>query len=143
MMAATNLDREAARCGQAIANPFSTKREAQALDRVVTKALGVFQDAGVYAGLLYLYSCSPRDQEYARAVGQELLGLLGRRALAPLDVAFPGDAGRWAEVAAYLTADGGLTTDLDKLLLAKDLFEQALIYARYAAKAAVAEGRVA
>lgn len=139
-MSAINLDREAARCGQAMATPYAGKREAAALDRVVTKALGVFQDAGVYAGLLFLYSRSDRELSYARTIRQELLGLLGSDALSSLGIAFTGDGGRWIDVATQLVGQDGLTTDLDKLLLVKELFEQALIYARYTAKAAAVEG---
>jgi hypothetical protein len=138
----TNLDVLAAKTAQsivsdalkAIANSDSGKRTkaAEAVDNLVTKALGVIQENGVYAGMLFLLARTRKeDQKIAFVVCQQLLEALK---------CLPFSLSTWPE---HKSAEQVLTfyadqvcNELDKLFLIKELYEQTLIYARYGAKAA-------
>lgn len=137
-MSGRNLDRAAARCGQAIitgAHPETIKE----LERVVTKTLGVLQEDGVYAALLYLSSRPKSELPVAKTIRTELLRLL-RDDLAgfPTGITptFDIATAAWPAISTALIAEPGLLSDLGTLFLVKELFEQALIYARFGAKAA-------
>ncbi len=125
------LDRVAARRAQAIVNQAVAEAEPQAVDNLVTKALGVFQEDGVYAGFLFLFSRTRKqDQAIAEVVRKQLL------TLAEEDLPFgwallPADDAR----TALARVSDVICADLDPLLMTKELFEQTLIYARYGAKA--------
>jgi hypothetical protein len=111
---------------------LSTKQDAKDVDNFVTKALGVLQENGIYAATLYLYSRT-REMEHdmSRPIMAEMLGLLhqvdGERWAKPSDIE---DANKVLEHVSE--AVGG---DLESLILAKEVLEQMLIYARYGAKA--------
>ncbi len=131
-----NLDREAAKCAQeivreAIARP---KVEAKHVDNLVTKALGVLQESGTYACILYLYSrTQSEEQEVAEVVHDKLLDMAEE-----LDGRFEfgwGKADGRAPGLALEYVSDKLCEKLDPLLMLKDLWEQTLIYARYGAKA--------
>jgi len=137
-----NLDRLAARIAQKI---VADGGDAGKLEILATKTLGVVQENGVYAGLLFLYSRPKAEEDQARAIRDNLLAILGAEEITTLNLRFPGgqrkpdrneqwSTGKWADVAQYITDH--VTVDLDKLLLVKELYEQTLIYVRYGAKAA-------
>lgn len=129
-----NLDQLAAQRAQAMVEAAlgtpGVQKPVETLERLATKALGVLQEQGVYALMLFLFSRSSDEAKIAPHIRAEL-----NRALQSL----PGFAN--AEIptqpagALNYYADNVLN-DLDQLLLARDLFEQTLIYARYSAKAA-------
>lgn len=112
--------------------------EAGAVDTLVTKALGVLQENGVYAVQLYLYSRTNADEErIAKQVREGLLFLLSELGLREL----PQLKSTNAKVAlAFLTEH--ICNNLDTLLMVKQLWEQTLIYARYGAKARSVEEKV-
>ncbi len=137
-----NLDRLAARSAQRI---VAEGGDAGKLEILATKTLGVVQENGVYAGMLFLYSRPKAEEDQARAIRDNLLAMLGADEIATLSLRFPegqGKPGRqgqwskdkWADVAQHVSDH--VTVDLDKLLLVKELYEQTLIYVRYGAKAA-------
>lgn len=164
----TNLDQLAAQRAQAIVDvigrmygrPDSQGRRrvvnAGEADGLVTKALGVLQENGVYAAMLFLLSRSgkvrstqagDRDLESAEEcvacqVVAELVGLLGTPELTGLGLAMSGLPSDWGwqyvntckPVILKHVADR-VCENLEPLLLVKNLFEQTLIYARYGAKA--------
>ena len=130
MSALHNLDRLAASTAQTIVGDRKGD-DATKLENMATKALGVVQENGVYAGLLFLYS-RPRDEE-ATVIRSKLLDLLKTEEMKPLGIAYAGDRS-WRDVSQHLIAK--VTADLDTLLLVKELYEQTLIYVRYGAKAA-------
>ncbi len=71
-----NLDLLAAEAAQAIINQTGDS-EAADVENLVTKALGVLQENGVYAALLYLYSRSSKnEQPIAQQTRNKLLGVL-------------------------------------------------------------------
>lgn len=124
-----NLDLEAAQSAQAIIQATS-HLEVSDVENLVTKVLGVVQENGVYAGMLFLYSRTSKDQEISGSIRTQLLqltALLGKTPPAPPESA------KADEPLKFLTND--ICSDLDTLLLVKQLWEQTLIYARYGAKA--------
>lgn len=122
-----NLDVLAARTAQGIIDDtVSEAKKASEVDNLVTKALGVLQENGVYAGLLYLYA-EKNSKFIAQKTRERLLSLLAELGITGL----PGTQA--SEALKFLTDH--VCDDLDRLLLVKQLWEQTLIYARYGAKA--------
>src|SRR5713226_4417882 len=80
-----NLDWHAARAAQAIVKNTGTIKvkkngkdepiEASSLDNLTTKTLGILQENGVYAALLYLYSRGEGEQPVAKQISRQLLPL--------------------------------------------------------------------
>lgn len=123
-MSTVNLDQLCAKYGWEMAKQVHAAITKQA-ENHITKSLGVLQEDGVYAFFLYQASRGSREKPGA----DELTGQA---------LAFLKEAG----IAAFQNANDPLKAvrdhlagDLDQLLLAKRLLEQALIYARYHAKA--------
>ena len=136
------LDRVAARRAQAIVDRATAAldgpmaKRATAVDNLVTKALGVIQENGVYAGFLFLFSRTrTKDKTIAEVVREELLHLAAE------DLPFGwGLPGSMASKEALPYVSGTICSDLDPLLMTKEVFEQTLIYARYGAKARKNDG---
>lgn len=127
-MTPQNLDRLCAQYGYQIADEV---RQAigKGAENHITKSLGVLQENGVYAFFLYQASRSSEKAgaEKLRAQAHALLKAVG---IKPFDTE--------NDSLAAVRGKGqtsGLANNLDDLLLAKRLLEQALIYARYHAKA--------
>lgn len=98
------------------------------VENLITKALGVLQENGVYACMLFLYSrTSNSDKAVSEVTRKELITMtrLSGKEAAPKDDA--------EDVLKYLTDN--ICNDLDSLLVTKQLWEQTLTYARYSAKA--------
>ncbi|HED03711.1 MAG TPA: hypothetical protein ENI60_02965 [Candidatus Fraserbacteria bacterium] len=135
-----NLDLLAAKMAQKIVKEDSGAKE---LDNLVTKTLGVLQENGVYACLLFLFSRSDREEVRARGIRNALLETLNHAPLKTLQLSLPGDSKTWTWefVSKQLLEDVKLFDDLDALFLVKELYEQTLIYARYGAKAAKVESK--
>lgn len=122
-----NLDLLAANASQDIITR-TEKQGASDVENLITKALGVLQENGVYAALLYLYSRSnTTEKPIAEPTRVRLLSLLTELSLPTLD---RNDA---RSALKFLTDN--VCNDLDRLLLVKQLWEQTLIYTRYGAKA--------
>ncbi len=64
-MGVTNLDRLSATYAQRIAALSTNDDGEKKLENLVTKALGVLQENGIYAAMLFLYSRSNDDKEWA------------------------------------------------------------------------------
>lgn len=111
--------------------------EASAVDNLVTKALGVLQENGIYAVQLYLYSRTNDEEKIAKQVRERLLFLLSELGLRELPQLKCTNA---EETLAFLTEH--ICNNLDRLLMVKQLWEQTLIYARYGAKARSVEEKV-
>ena len=144
MMQRLNLDQKAAQYAQKIVK--NGNGDAKGLENLVTRTLGVLQEQGVYAMMLFLYSRSEKEQPIAQAVRESLRGLL--------DMLSKEAGVQWKTEDNHVipvpqsalqkqTAEEVLgfcanvvATDLDTLLLVRELYEQTLIYARYGAKAA-------
>lgn len=142
-MSIQNLDQNAARYAQemvmrakavsGVSKPIDT------LERLVTKTLGVLQEQGIYAMMLFLYSRTSDENKIAPAIRGSLFHLLKDENHSHYlpgfqDKVVPQDSAD-ARVALEFYSEHVLG-DLDGLLLIRDLYEQTLIYARYGAKAA-------
>jgi len=127
------LDKWAAHGGQTIVQENrDAGRASEDVDNLVTKALGVLQENGIYACGLYLCSRSrDKEKEIAAVVNQTMVDLLAR---------LPFGWGRPPSLdpqtlLPYLSHTVAGDDKLERVLLAKETLEQMLVYARYGAKA--------
>jgi len=111
-----NLDMECAKLGRALAQLEKVD------EKTLASALGVLEEQGLYACFLFL---NAQGKDAGRKVSSELAGFL-RKVPADSPLLRNGD---------LFTAVQALAGDLDKLLFARDLLRQALVYGRYHAKA--------
>jgi hypothetical protein len=135
-----NLDQLCARFGYNIAKEVNEAFERKATDteNFITKSLGVLQEDGVYAFFLYLASQIKGDKQDNRAKAARALANQAAKFLKDewLNLIQVDDGeGVYKEAMEKIRCKDGLASRLDDLLLAKRLLEQALIYARYHAKA--------
>lgn len=149
-----NLDRLAAQTAHRIIKVVedNEKVKASAVDTFATKALGVLQEQGAYAGMLFLLSRSgdkketskqESDEAIACQIAAELLKLLNHDNLRSLGLSLDG---AWTTDPGQVNPDknkkeildhfaNNVSADIHKLLSIKSLFEQVLTYTRYSAKA--------
>jgi len=132
-----NLDRLAAQRAQEFIRKTiddDRKPDPKSVDNTVTNALGVLRENGIYACALFLKSRPKTEKQRADALLSEMLHLL-----AGLGFGWGRpDSEDAYHVLAYPT-EKVTSGKLERLLLAKETLEQMLIYARYGAKARVAE----
>ncbi len=128
-MTRLDLDWLAAQTAQNIIKNTTDGQDPDDVDNLLTKALGILQENGIYAAFLYLYSRTrEREQPIAEQARAALLATTPKLGLTP-----PPDIRAATPVLDFLTNQ--ICQDLDILLLFKQLWEQTLIYARYGAKA--------
>ncbi|MDM7913339.1 MAG: hypothetical protein QUS09_09605 [Methanotrichaceae archaeon] len=123
-MSRVNLDQLCAKYGWQIAYEVHNVIGKQS-ENHITKSLGVLQEDGVYAFFLYQESRGSREKEGAEKIKNCAKELLKEANI----TGFQNSNDPLQAVRDHLA------NDLDQLLLAKRLLEQALIYARYHAKA--------
>lgn len=114
-----NLDRLCAEYGYKFADEVSD-------ESLLTKALGVLQEQGLYAFVLFCVSRGSAEKERAEKIKQITTDLLKEE---KLNLINNGD------LLEEIRKDNGLASNLDDLLLAIHVLEKSLIYARYHAKA--------
>lgn len=137
-MSAQNLDRLCAQFGYEMCQKAGEKFKGKdgkpdkaKTENLIAKSLGVLQEDGVYAFFLYLASRGS-EKDGADELGKQAADLLSDDKVKLL----AGDIHKTPQaVLEAIRRKDGLADDLDNLLLAKRLLEQALIYARYHAKA--------
>lgn len=122
-MTTLNLDQLAAQYAQKIVAEGKAD-----IENLITKTLGVLQEQGVYACLLFLFSRTSNEKNLAEKSRPHLYRLL--QELPAFQKAEISDAN------ALAFFSDNICGDLDTLLLVRELYEQTLIYARYGAKAA-------
>jgi hypothetical protein len=138
-------------CAKTAQDIIDGRKDADPIDSFTTKALGVLQEQGVYAAVLFLYSRfgSQAEGNVARLLMAHLLRLLGDSELSGLGANYPNVAvgditSSWVQTnqasilghfAEGVNGQNGIATNLQRLLAVKSLFEQTLIYVRYGAKA--------
>jgi hypothetical protein len=137
----TILDKLAAQTAHEIVRR-ATKDNAGTLDTLATNTLGVLQEQGVYASVLFLLSRSREvEKPFALQVLTCWLGLLNNEKLAMLGAGF---SEPWVmnteqvpqhsqELLGHFAEN--IAGNLHRLIAIKQLFEQTLIYVRYGAKA--------
>jgi len=123
-MSGQNLDQLCAQFGWKIADEVHKAIDKNA-ENHITKSLGVLQEDGVYAFFLYQASRGQREKPGADRLRDQAKELLKEAGIN----GFENTSDPLAAVRDQLAGN------LDQLLLAKRLLEQALIYARYHAKA--------
>jgi len=113
-----NLDLACAKVGKTIA-----ARPSKELENLITSALAVLEEQGIYALFLFLKA---RGDTLAENVSQKLYEFLKET---------PQQAPLLSDNADVFTPLQEMAAkDLDRLLLARDLVRQALVYARYHAR---------
>lgn len=117
-----NLDQRAAQYAQTI-----VAEGQDGLENLITKTLGVLQEQGVYACLLFLFSRTSKEKILAETIRLHLYNLLKE-----LPVFQQSEINDQNGLQFF---SDSVCTDLDTLLLVKDLYEQTMIYARFGAKA--------
>lgn len=120
-----NFDFEAARIAQSMIETANT-RGSKEIENLVTKTLGVLEENGVYACMLYLFSRSGKEKEIAEIIRPKLLEWNEKFGLVK-----PSD--KTDETLKFVA--NNICQELDTLFLVKELWERTLIYARYGAKA--------
>lgn len=125
-MTTLNLDQLAAQYAQKIVADGKA-----GIENLITKTLGVLQEQGVYACILFLFSRTSNEKGLAAKTRPHFYALLNELpafAHSPI-----------SDANALQFFSDTVCADLDTLLLVKELYEQTLIYARYGAKAAAEE----
>ena len=134
-MTTVNLDQKAAQHAQVMVKEGVQVKDAKAAENLITKTLGVLQEQGVYASMLFLFSRSSDEGKIAPKLRHRLYRLLQDLPRYQGDQELTGfDEGAKAEPVLRFYAKK-VCGELDTLLLVKELYEQTLIYARYGAKA--------
>ena len=148
MTKAPNLDAMAAWAADEMCKAIDGKKVSpEEADTAFTKALAMVQESGIYAATIYLQYRSGEKRKLDELKAEEqlachalsaLVRLLGRKELGGLGLAFggpaePGDVnGQKAEMRKHMA--GATDSGLEQVLLVKQLWEQALTYARYIAR---------
>jgi hypothetical protein len=121
-----NLDELCAEYGykfaEQVKNSFDDAKKAETL---LTKALGVLQEQGLYAFGLFCISRGDTD----KAGAEKIMDLTKELLKDKLQLIGNGD------FLKEIRKDNGLATKLDDLMLAIQVLEKSLIYARFHAKA--------
>lgn len=112
-----NLDLACAKVGKTLA-----ERPSKELENLVTSALAVLEEQGIYALFLFLKTRGGREAENVIQKLHEFLKVTPQQV--PL----------LSDNADVFTSLQQMAKDLDKLLLARDLVRQSLVYARYHAR---------
>lgn len=136
-MSQLNLDQKAAQHAQEMVGNGVGVKDAKAVEILITKTLGVLQEQGVYAAMLFLFSRTGDESKIAPKIRQALYALLKELPQYQNDETLNDfvstDKDKHRDVLQYYIDH--VCHDLDALLLVKELYEQVFIYARYGAKA--------
>ena len=100
------------------------EKTAKIAENFITRILGVLQEHGIYAAFLLLAA--------RKEIGGKELGITLIQTLKETNIY---DLGQYESVLETLKQENGLLTSVSTMLLAKQVLEQTLIYARYHAKA--------
>lgn len=115
-----NLDLACAKAGQVIAAAPSKE-----IENLVTNALAVLEEQGLYALFLFLHAQTGQNTKTAEGICNHLFAFLKKT---------PQQAPLLSDNIDIFTFLQQIAEDLDKLLLARDLVRQTLVYARYHAR---------
>ncbi len=113
------------------------KKRIQTVERLANKAIGVLQEQGVYALLLFLFSRGGDEREVAPVIRQALYAAI--KELPDINERFKQTLSQQSDANDRLLVLQGyadhVLSDLDTLLLVQELYRQILIYTLYSAKA--------
>ncbi len=135
-----NLDKIAAERAQEMVAKAMRMKKLNAFERLVTKSLGVLQEQGVYALMIFLFSRTRDEAVVAPVICIELYRILTALPTYSADEKLQKliqqqTDDKQAAQASLEFYSGHVLNDLDQLLLVRDLYEQTMTYARYNAKA--------
>ena len=133
---AINLDKIAQDKAREMLGEGNNMPDVETLERLITKSLGVLQEQGVYALVLFLFSRTSKEKEVAPFIRKVFYRALLETPNFKNDQAlnsFANGNEKSKQVMEWLSEN--ITSDLNALLLVRDLFEKILIYARFHAKA--------
>ena len=121
-----NLDQLCAVYGYKLADDVSKadKFDAKKAETLITKALGVLQEQGLYAFVLFCVSRGSAEKAGSEKIKEITRELLNKLRLIEDD-----------DLLEAIRKEDGLASRLDDLVLATQVLEKSLIYARYHAKA--------
>ena len=131
-----NIDKIAGEMAQKIiacAKDVDVSKPVESVERLTTKTLGVLQEQGVYAMMLFLFSRSSDEQKVAPCIRAQLFEAIKKIPKFKNDRNVPKKNSAAKDALQFYI--NNILNDLDTLLLVRDLYEQTLIYTRYAAKA--------
>jgi hypothetical protein len=136
-MTPLDLDLGAANTAQAIIKDVEhSKKAAKAAEDLITKTLAVIQENGPYAAIVFLCAnTNGGEKDLAASVRTNLLALAEQLGAAGL-----AKSGDFRKILDSVIKN--ICSDLDVLLLVKQAWEQAMIYARHSAKGLKAQVRV-
>lgn len=123
------LDMKCAEYGNKIIEGIGNAGEKNKIESMISKALGVLQEDGLYAFALYSKAKSGEEnteKKTAKLLYDKTFELLKTDTIRILT----GDCND-----LLIGIRENLSSDLDKLFLAKEILERTLVYARYHAKA--------
>ena len=137
-MAAFNLEPVCARYGMDLVSLYKDNAVSLAdRENIVTRALGVLVENGVYAMTVFLLTCNNKDKfglhvlkSLALLLADDKVNLLPKKVVPPAGVEAAGSS-----MLALLTAMRNLTEDWETLFMARRVLEGALTFARYHCKA--------
>jgi len=121
-----NLDKLCAKYGYEFAEKVSQafNSDAKKAESLLTKALGVLQEQGLYAFALFCESRGSAESNGAKKITEITTKLLNELNLI-----------NNTNLLEEIRKDNGLASRLEDLILAIQMLEKSLIYARYHAKA--------
>jgi len=123
------LDLKCAEYGDKIIKEINKPKEKNKIESFITKSLGVLQEDGVYAFAIYTKSKSGNEgteKITAKHIHNNACALLKDESIKII-------YSNCSSFTESILKD--LASNLDSLLLAKELLERTLVYARYHAKA--------
>lgn len=124
------LDRECFKTGISIVNSIvnDVKNKAK-IENIIQKSIGVLQEDGVFAFIVYLNSVKKEDKEVAKKIIESIIDLLKKD-----EIKIITNTTNINNQNSILQEFIKLGERIDNLLLAKTLIEKTLIYARYHVK---------
>jgi hypothetical protein len=124
-----NIDLKCAEYGNKIITEIKSPRDKKKIESMISKALGVLQEDGLYAFSVYVKA--KRDGKSTEEITAGKLFEIAFDLLKDNEVAIISKNA--TDFNNSIRTE--LANDLDRLLFAKELLERTLIYARYHAKA--------
>ncbi len=130
-MVESNLDRISAQIGFNIVESFKHKEDFEKLETIVNKALGILIEDGLFAYAIWLKSRGDKERKYTKTIENKSLELLKNKNI---------NLTNKNDLMTAILDD--ISTNIQKTLLARQLLEKMLIYARYRAKALQKSGEM-
>ena len=130
------LDHLAAKYAQRIVPENLGQEDVKKREGLVTKTLGVLQENGVYACFLYLLVNEEKNKAKAEdSIICHMLSLIDELGLGIKIARLESGAINCNAFSVLQFVSSEITSDMERLLLVREILEQMLIYVRYGAKA--------